>query len=77
MNELIEAGDPRAKVVGKRRPPEEGVAGAAAAFDRLQRQMTRLWGALPFRTGVYRFTDREEFQTWKMNRMMRNSPARR
>ena len=77
MNELIDAGDPRAKVVGKRRPPVASVAEAVAAFDRLQRQMTRIWVTLPFPTGVHRFKDWEEFETWKTNRMMRKSPARR
>ena len=58
-------------------PPVTTVAEAVAAFDRLQRQMTRLWGHMPFSTGVHRFKDWEEFETWKTNRMMQKSPARR
>ena len=77
VNELIEAGDPRTKVVGKRRPPIESAADRAAALDQLQRQMGRLWGSLPFHKGVYRFKTWEQFESWKTNLMMRNSPARR
>jgi hypothetical protein len=77
VNELIEAGDPGAKVVGKRRPLKESVADFAVALDQLQRQMGRLWGTLPFRKGVYRFETWEQFELWKTNLMMRNSPARR
>ena len=75
MNELIDSGDPRAKVVGKRRdttgePP-------FAAFDRLQKNFHRTWGALPFRRGVYRFKSFDQFEEWKTTLMIRNSPARR
>jgi hypothetical protein len=76
MNELIESGDPRAKVVGKPRPPG-GMPELLAAFDRHQRQMGRLWGTLPFRRGVYRFKSAEEFDLWTTTLLMRNSPARR
>jgi hypothetical protein len=77
VNELIDAGDPRAKVVGKRRPPVTSVAEATVAFDRLQRQMARIWGVLPFPSGVHRFKDWEEAEAWKTDRMMRKSPVRR
>ena len=77
MNELIDSGDPRAKVVGKCRPRVGDVETNTAVFDHLQRQMKRLWGTLPFPKGVHRFTDWEEFETWKTSRMIRKSPARR
>jgi hypothetical protein len=77
MNELIESGDPRAKVVGKRRPQGGSTPQALAAFDRHQRQMGRLWGSLPFQTGVYRFSTTEQFEEWTQAILMRNSPARR
>lgn len=79
MNELIEAGDPRTKVVGKRRMPKvaDGLPGLLQRFDQLQLQMGRLWGGLPFPKGVQRFTSQQECETWKMNLMIRNSPARR
>ena len=77
MNELIEAGDPRTKVVGKRRHPAEGIPQRTLRFDRLQQQMGRLWGFLPFPRGVHRFATHEQFESWKTNLMMRNSPARR
>ena len=77
VNELIDAGDPRAKVVGKRRPPVTSVAEATVAVDRLQRQMARIWGVLPFPSGVHRFKDWEEAEAWKTDRMMRKSPVRR
>ncbi|MCX6874170.1 MAG: hypothetical protein NTW21_10235 [Verrucomicrobia bacterium] len=77
MNELIEAGDPQTKVVGKRRPPGEGIQQRMLRFDRLQQQMGRLWGSLPFPQGVHRFETHEQFETWKTTLLMRNSPARR
>ena len=77
MDELIDSGDPRVKVVGKPRP-QGGVSDEAlAAFDHHQRQMGRLWGRLPFRKGVYRFRSMEEFDEWTTTLLMRNSPARR
>ena len=56
---------------------EHANADRAAALDQLQRQMGRLWGSLPFHKGVYRFKTWEQFESWKTNLMMRNSPARR
>jgi hypothetical protein len=77
MNELIESGDPRAKVVGKRRPPAAGDGPDLDGFNRLQQNFQRLWGGLPCRKGVYRFKTMEEFDEWKTNLMMRNAPGRR
>ena len=77
MNELIESGDPRAKVVGRRPPRGEGSDADRERFDQMQRNFHRMWGSLPFRKGVYRFKTMEEFNEWKMNQMMRNSPGRR
>ena len=71
MNELIESGDPRAKVVGKRRPPAAGSEAlrAAAALNLLASQLRRR----PFnvKRGVYRFTTHEEADLWMMNLQLR------
>lgn len=77
VNELIESGDPRAKIVGKRRPPPTNGEGDWAQFDWLQRNFQHLWGGLPFPKGVHRFKSMEEFDEWKTNLMMRNAPGRR
>ena len=77
MNELIESGDPRAKVVGKRRMPEAGSAEACVELDKLQRMIGRLWHGLPFPKGVHRFKTEEEFDPWTTTLMIRNSPGRR
>ena len=77
MNELIESGNPRAKVVGKRRPPAAGSQGYLENFNRLQNNFYRTWGKLPFRKGVYRFKTWENFEEWKMNLMIQNAPGRR
>ncbi|MCF7734027.1 MAG: hypothetical protein K9N23_20245 [Akkermansiaceae bacterium] len=71
MNELIEAGDPRAKVVGKRRPPGPG-AGALRATG----QLNALAAALrqrPFivKRGVYRFSSHEDADQWMMDLQIR------
>ncbi len=60
MNELIESGDPRAKVVG-------GVESLEAA-GKLIRACTRL-RPKPFRVrrGVYRFMTHEAADEWMMN----------
>ena len=67
MNELIEAGDPRTKVVGKRRPPAAGSESlkAAAALNLLATQLRQR----PFRVikGVFRFKSHEEADAWMMN----------
>jgi len=71
MNELIESGDPRAKVVGKRRPPAAGSESlkAAARLNLLAAQLRNR----PFRVkhGVYRFTTHEEADAWMMNLYLR------
>jgi hypothetical protein len=77
VNELIEAGDARTKVVGKHRRPAASIPQRTRGFDRLQQQMGRLWGSLPFPRGVHRFATHEQFEAWKTNLMIRNSPARR
>lgn len=77
MNELIESGDPRAKVVGKRCPPAAGNEADWEQFNKLQKNFHRLWGGLPFPKGVHRFKTFEEFDEWKTNLMMRNAPGRR
>jgi hypothetical protein len=77
MNELIESGDPRAKVVGKRRPPAAGSDADWERFNQMQQNFQRMWGGLPFRKGVYRFKTWESFDEWKTNLMMRNAPGRR
>jgi hypothetical protein len=77
MNELIESGDPRAKVVGKRRPPGAACEVDWERFNRMQKEFQRLWGGLPFRKGVYRFKTFEDFDQWKNQLMMRNAPGRR
>jgi hypothetical protein len=77
MNELIESGDPRAKVVGKRRMPLAGTTAALARFDQIQHSVGRMWKTLPFPKGVHRFKTEEEFDSWKTSLMIRQSPARR
>lgn len=77
MNELIESGDPRAKVVGKRRPPAAGSEADWQSFNQMQKNFQHLWGGLPLRKGVYRFKSWEESDEWKMKLMMRNAPAPR
>jgi hypothetical protein len=77
MNEMIESGDPRAKVVGKRRMPRPGGDSDWERFNQMQVQFHRLWGELPFRKGVYRFKTWESFDEWKTNLMIRNAPGRR
>jgi hypothetical protein len=76
MNELIEAGDPRTKVVGKRRPPAAGSDADWTQFNQLQQNFHRMWGSLPCPKGVYRFTSFEQFDEWKTNLMIRNAPGR-
>jgi hypothetical protein len=77
MNELVESGDPRAKVVGKRCMPHPGVDPDWERFNQMQAPFHHLWGGLPFRKGVYRFKTWESFDEWKTNLMMRNAPGRR
>ena len=77
VNELIESGDPRAKIVGKRRPPPTNGEGDWAQFDWLQRNFQHLWKGLPLPKGGHRFKSMEEFDEWKTNLMMRNAPSRR
>ncbi len=73
MNEVIESDDPRAKVIGRHRPP----VSSYARFDQLQEMVNRSWKGLPFPKGVHRFKTEEEFESWKSHLMMRHSPARR
>jgi hypothetical protein len=71
MNELIESGDPRAKVVGRRRQPAAGSEAlrAAAQLNLLASQLRNR----PFRVkrGVYRFKSHEEADAWMMNLYIR------
>jgi len=71
MNELIESGDPRVRVVGKRRMPKAGseVLGAAGALNRLAVKLR----CRPLRAkhGVYRFKSHEEADEWMMKMMIR------
>ncbi len=73
MNELIESGDPRAKVVGKRRMPAPGSESLAAGG-----MLNQLAGKLrvrPLKTrhGVYRFKSHEQADEWMMNLMLGKS----
>jgi hypothetical protein len=77
MNELIESGDSRAKVVGKRRPPPANGEDDWKQFDWLQRNFQHLWGGLPFQKEVHRFKSMEKYDEWKTTLMMRNAPGRR
>lgn len=71
MNELIESGDPRAKVVGKRRMPQPGPESLEAAGI-LIRSCARLRpGPLRVRRGVYRFHSHQEADEWMMELQMR------
>jgi hypothetical protein len=71
VNELIEAGDPRTKVVGKRRPLQAGTT----ALDAVG-QLNALAAALrrrpfPVKRGVYRFTSHEDADEWMLNLQLR------
>ena len=65
VNELIDAGDARAKVVGKRRPPVTSVTEATGAFDRLQRQMAGIRGVLPVVLSAVALAGEEAFLTFE------------
>ncbi len=69
MNELIESGDPRAKVVGRRRMPRPESLEAAGNLIRA----CTLMRPNPFRVrhGVYRFMSHEEADEWMMNLQIR------
>lgn len=71
MNELIESGDPRAKVVGKRRMPKTGSEALAAggAMNRLAMKLRHR--PLITKHGVYRFKSHEEADEWMMKMMIR------
>jgi hypothetical protein len=77
MNELIESGDPRSKVVGKRRIPAPATSASIARFDQLQQMVGKLMSGLPYPKGVHRFHTEEEFDLWKTTLMIQNSPGRR
>jgi hypothetical protein len=64
-------GDPRAKVVGKRRPPATG-ADALRATGKLSALAAKL-RRRPFKVknGVYRFTSHEQADEWMMNLQIR------
>lgn len=67
MNELIESGDPRAKVVGKPRPSLVGAEGVIA-LGRLNALGERL-RRRPYlvKRGVYRFKSHNLADEWMMN----------
>ena len=71
MNELIDAGNLRTKVVGKRRPPAEGSPSlvAASKLNALASQLRQR----PFRVkrGVYRFSSHQDADEWMMNLQVR------
>jgi hypothetical protein len=70
MNELIESGDPRAKVVGKRRMPKAGSESLAAA-GALNRLATKLRDRpMIMKHGVYRFKSHQEADEWMMKMMI-------
>jgi hypothetical protein len=73
MNELIEAGDPRTKVVGKRHVPLSN----AEKFAQVQKQFRQQWPTLPFPKGVHRFKTEEEAHQWKEKKMLQRSQDRR
>jgi hypothetical protein len=71
MNELIESGDPRAKVVGKRRMPAPGTESlaAAGAINRLAMKLRHR--PLITKHGVYRFKSHEKADEWMIKMMIR------
>ena len=77
MNERINSGEPLTKVVGKRRMPTAGSPASIKRFDALQSLTGRLMNGMPYPKGVHRFRTEEEFEAWRMNLMIKNSPARR
>ncbi len=68
VNELIESRDPRAKVVGKRRPPAADSDADWTRFNQLQLNFHRMWGGLPCPKGVCRFKFLEECDSRKSTR---------
>ena len=71
MNELIESGDPRAKVVGKRRLRQPGSESLAAGgqMNRLAAQLRQR--PLRVKHGVYRFHSHEDADTWMLEIQVR------
>ncbi len=67
MNELIDSGDPRAKVVGKRRPPAPGSASLAAAGRIMAFSNYACPRKCRIRHGIYRFKTHEEADEWMMD----------
>lgn len=66
-NELIEAGDPKAKVAGRRKPPEAGEA-SIHSLSTLNKTAMKLRGRpLKIKRGVYRFKTHEEADQWWMD----------
>jgi hypothetical protein len=71
MNGLIESGDPRAKVVGKRRIPHEG-SESLEAGGKLNRLVTQLRERpIVVKQGVHRFKSYEKANEWMMKLMIR------
>jgi hypothetical protein len=71
MNEWIESGDLRAKVVGRRRMPRPGPESLAAAGDLIRACTLLRPKPIRVRHGVYRFHSHQEADEWMMRIQMR------
>jgi len=71
MNELIESGDPRAKVVGRRRMPRPGPESLEAAGNLIRSSALLRPKPIRVRHGVYRFRSHQEADEWMMRIQMR------
>ncbi len=71
MNELIESGDPRAKVVGNRRAPGEGSPALVAAGKLNALAVSLRRRPFPVKRGVYRFKTHQEADEWMINLQVR------
>lgn len=60
VNELIDSGEPRTKVVGMLRPPAAGTGADWEQFNMPQKNFPHVLNGLPFPKGVYRFKTLQE-----------------
>ncbi len=71
MNELIDDGDPRAKVVGRRRAPLAGEAALKASLGLSRTALQIRKTPLKSPRGVFRFHTHEEANQWTMKNLTR------
>ncbi len=71
MNELVETGDPRAKVVGRRRPIEPGEESLRVGLGIAKTALQIRKRNLKTPKGVFRFKSHEEADQWWMENLIR------